>query len=130
MVKGAAGMLHTSGAPVPKAPPAPKPATAGGIGITFGDMWIKSTVPSAKAGKVSFNITNQGQTMHGFAIVPAPAKVSGGLVDESTFIASGDHLAAGASGTVTADLKPGTYELICHVPGHYAAGQKTTFEVK
>jgi uncharacterized cupredoxin-like copper-binding protein len=51
-------------------------------------------------------------------------------VDESTFLASGDHLAAGASGTVTADLKPGTYELICHVPGHYAAGQKMTFEVK
>jgi uncharacterized cupredoxin-like copper-binding protein len=130
MVKGAAGMLHTSGAPVPKAPPSPKPAAAGGVGITFGDMWIKSTVPSAKAGKVTFNVANQGQTTHGFAIVQAPAKASGGIVDETTFIASGDHLAAGASGTVTADLKPGTYELICHIPGHYAAGQKTTFEVK
>jgi uncharacterized cupredoxin-like copper-binding protein len=131
MVKGAAGMLHTSGAPMPKAPPAPKPSGGPGtVGITFGDMWIKSSVPSVKAGKVTFNVANTGQTMHGFAIVPAPAKVSGGLVDESTFLASGDHLAAGASGTVTADLKPGTYELICHVPGHYAAGQKTTFEVK
>jgi uncharacterized cupredoxin-like copper-binding protein len=130
MVKGAAGMLRTTGAPVEKAPATPKPATAGGIGITFGEMWIKSTVPSAKAGKVSFSVVNQGQTMHGLAIVPAPAKVSGGLVDESTFIARGDHLAAGASGTVTADLKAGTYELICHVPGHYAAGQKMTFEVK
>jgi FtsP/CotA-like multicopper oxidase with cupredoxin domain len=130
MAKGAAGMLHTSGAPVPAAPAAPKPASAGGIGITFGDMWIKSSVPSAKAGKVSFNVTNTGQTTHGFAIVPAPAQVSGGQVDESTFVASGDHLPAGASGTVTADLKPGTYELFCHVPGHYAAGQKMTFEVK
>jgi uncharacterized cupredoxin-like copper-binding protein len=27
-------------------------------------------------------------------------------------------------------LKAGTYELICHIPGHYAAGQKLTFEVK
>jgi FtsP/CotA-like multicopper oxidase with cupredoxin domain len=130
MAKGAAGMLHTSGAPMPKAAPAPKPATAGGVGITLGDMWIKSTVPSVNAGKVSFNVTNQGQTTHGFAIVPSPAKVSGGLVDESTFVASGEHLAAGASGTVTADLKSGTYELICHIPGHYAAGQKMTFEVK
>jgi uncharacterized cupredoxin-like copper-binding protein len=134
MVKGAAGMLHTSGAPMPKAPAAPKPATSGGaagtVGITFGDMWIKSSVPSVKAGKVTFNVTNQGPSAHGLAIVPAPAKVSGGLVDESTFLASGDHLAAGGSGTVSVDLKPGTYELICHVPGHYAAGQKTTFEVK
>jgi uncharacterized cupredoxin-like copper-binding protein len=119
---------------MPKAPVAPKPTTsadaAGGVGITFGDMWIKSGAPSAKAGKVTFNVTNQGQTMHAFAIVPAPAKASGGLVDESTFIASGSELAAGASGAVSADLKPGTYELICHVPGHYAAGQKMTFEVK
>jgi nitrite reductase (NO-forming) len=134
MVKGAAGMLHTSGAPMPKAPAAPKPAASGGgagtVGITFGDMWIKASVPSVKAGKVTFNVTNQGPSAHGLAIVPAPAKVSGGLVDESTFLASGDHLAAGGSGTVSVDLKPGTYELICHVPGHYAAGQKTTFEVK
>ena len=61
--------------------------------------------------------------------MPAPAKVSGGIVDESTFVASGDHLAAGASGSVTADLKPGTYELICHVPGHYMAGQHIPFTV-
>jgi uncharacterized cupredoxin-like copper-binding protein len=131
MVKGAAGMLHTTGAPKAVAPAAPKPgASAGAVGITFGDMWIKSSVPSVKAGKVTFDVVNQGQTTHGFAIAPAPAKVSGGNVDESTFVASGDHLAAGASGTVSADLKPGTYELICHVPGHYAAGQKMTFEVR
>ena len=134
MVKGAAGMLHTAGAPLPKAPVAPKPgATTGGagaVGIAFGDMWIKSSVPTVKAGSVTFNVTNTGQTTHGFAIVPAPAKVAGGSVDESTFIASGEDLAAGASGTVSADLKPGTYELFCHVPGHYAAGQHTTFVVK
>jgi nitrite reductase (NO-forming) len=135
MVKGAAGILHTPGAPaVPKPTAPPKPGAsagaAGGIGITFGDMWIKSSADSVKAGKVTFNVANQGQTTHGFAIVPAPAKVSGGMVDETTFVASGDHLPAGGSGTVTADLKPGTYELICHIPGHYAAGQKMTFEVK
>src|SRR3954463_6672478 len=67
MVKGAAGILHTTGAPpVPKAPVAPKPGAssgaAGGLGITFGDMWIKSSVPSVKAGKLTFNVSNQGQT--------------------------------------------------------------------
>lgn len=134
MVKGAAGMLHTAGAPMPKAPP--KPATAhpagaaGGVTVTFGDMWIKSSLASVKAGKVTFNVSNQGQTMHGFAIVPAPAKVSGGMVDESTFVASGDQLSPGSSGTVTANLKPGSYELICHMPGHYAAGQHIAFQVK
>ena len=79
---------------------------------------------------MTFNVSNTGQTMHGFAIVPAPAKVSGGMVDESTFVASGDHLEPGASGSVSANLKPGAYELICHMPGHYAAGQHMTFQVK
>jgi len=28
-----------------------------------------------------------------------------------------------------ADLKPGKYQLVCFLPGHYAAGQKLPFEV-
>ena len=31
---------------------------------------------------------------------------------------------------VTADLKPGKYELVCYLPGHYMAGQKLPFEVR
>ena len=37
---------------------------------------------------------------------------------------------AGAGDMVTADLKPGSYELVCFLPGHYAAGQKLAFQVK
>src|SRR3954470_14079414 len=77
MTKGAAGILHTQGAPMPKAPAAAAPASAtaakADIGITLGDMWIKSTVSSFKAGKVSFAVKNTGATGHGFAIVKAPA---------------------------------------------------------
>ena len=52
------------------------------------------------------------------------------MLDESAFLAKGKELAAGASDMVTADLKPGSYELVCFLPGHYAAGQKLAFEVK
>jgi uncharacterized cupredoxin-like copper-binding protein len=31
--------------------------------------------------------------------------------------------------TMTVDLKPGEYEIVCFVPGHYAAGQKLAFTV-
>src|SRR5439155_812524 len=71
MVRGAAGMLHTSGAPLPKAPAAAKATAPDGVGVTLGDMWIKSTTPSVKAGKVTFNVKNAGATMHGLSIVPA-----------------------------------------------------------
>jgi uncharacterized cupredoxin-like copper-binding protein len=56
-------------------------------------------------------------------------KLEGGMVDHAAFAAKGGDLGAGASETVSANLKPGSYELICHVAGHYQAGQKLAFEV-
>ena len=52
------------------------------------------------------------------------------MLDESALLGVGKHLdrAARASGSPPT-LKPGSYELVCHVPGHYAAGQKLPFTV-
>jgi len=133
MVKGTAGILHTTGAPKvagPEAAAAPAAAPAGAVKTTLGDMWVKADQTSVKAGHVTFAVTNSGATTHGLAITPAPAKASGGLLDESAYLAKGENLAAGASGELTAELKPGQYELVCFVPGHYMAGQKLAFEVK
>jgi uncharacterized cupredoxin-like copper-binding protein len=137
MVKGAAGILHTAGAPEVAAEGhggathggAHESAMTGDVQATLGDMWVKASTTTVKAGKVTFDVTNSGATTHGLAIVPAPAKVAGGMLDESAFAAKGEPLAGGATGTVTADLKPGRYELVCFIPGHYMAGQKLPFEV-
>jgi FtsP/CotA-like multicopper oxidase with cupredoxin domain len=133
-VKGAIGVLQTEHAPKGATGHSMGGSTAPAAGpadveVTFGDMWIKSSVPTVKAGTVTFGVKNTGATMHGFAVVPAPAKLDGGEVDPTTFLAKGGDLAGGAAGTVSAKLKPGSYELICHMPGHYAAGQTTPFEV-
>jgi uncharacterized cupredoxin-like copper-binding protein len=93
-------------------------------------MWVKADATSVKAGKVTFAVKNTGATTHGLAIVPAPAKAPGGMLDESAFAAKGKELAGGESDTVTADLKPGSYQLVCFLPGHFAAGQKLDFQVK
>jgi nitrite reductase (NO-forming) len=138
-VKGAIGVLKTPGAPKAAgghdmggahAGAGASSGAAGDVNVTLGDMWIKSDVTSVKAGKVTFGVKNEGATAHGLAIVPAPASVNGGMVDESTFLAKGGDLGPGASETVSADLEPGEYELLCFMPGHYAAGQKMPFEVK
>ncbi len=141
MVKGSLGILAT-----PKAlkaaghgparahhggdPAEGAAAPAGSVGVTLGDMWIKSAAPTAKAGKVTFAVENQGAMRHGLAIVKAPAEAPGGMLDESTFLAKGGNLAAGATETVSADLAPGEYELVCHLAGHYTAGQKLPFKVE
>ena len=80
MVRGAAGILHTTKAPAaarrrrrrPRRTRPPK-----GIGITLGEMWIKTTAPTAKAGKVTFNVSNPGATMHQFAIGADPLTMDG-----------------------------------------------------
>ncbi len=146
MVKGAAGILHTTGAPkVPAPAPAATPAASGAasaagghdmgsmtadVNATLGEMFVKTDTATAKAGTVTFAVKNTGGTMHGLAIVKSPVKASGGLLDERAFVAKGKELSAGASGMVSADLEPGAYELVCFVPGHYAAGQKLPFTVQ
>jgi uncharacterized cupredoxin-like copper-binding protein len=39
------------------------------------------------------------------------------------------ELDPGKTGSLTISLKPAKYLLICNVPGHYAAGMWTEFEV-
>jgi uncharacterized cupredoxin-like copper-binding protein len=136
MVKGAAGILHTTGAPKVK-PPAPaataaRDATAGDadVSTTLGEMWVKADKTTLNAGHVHIAVKNTGATTHGLAIVADPPKAHGGMLDESSFLVKGKELAPGASETVMADLKPGRYEFVCFMPGHFAAGQKLPFVVK
>src|SRR3954451_9227498 len=128
MVRGAAGVLHTAHAP--SLPKAAKPAaTTGGVGVTLGEMWVKTAAQTAKAGKVTFNVSNTGATMHQFAIGADPLTLDGAEPATSAALAKGEMLHTGDTGAVTADLKPGKYILYCLMSGHYAAGQHIPFTV-
>lgn len=136
MVKGALGVIATPGAPksaghgaAPAAAEKPKTAASADVNVTLGDMWVKSDKVSAKAGKVTFAVTNQGATTHGMAMSLTPVKASGGMLDKTSLLGAGKSLGAGESETISVDLKPGSYEIVCHIPGHYAAGQKLAFKV-
>jgi uncharacterized cupredoxin-like copper-binding protein len=65
---------------------------------------------SVKAGHVTFEVKNDGN-------IPHDLVVTGNGVDDST-----KHLNAGQSASLSADLKPGTYDLYCSIPGHKQAG--------
>ena len=51
------------------------------------------------------------------------------MLDESALLGVGKHLDRRRERAADRELKPGRYELVCHVPGHYAAGQKLPFKV-
>jgi plastocyanin len=73
---------------------------------------------SAKAGKVTITMDNPSSVQHAVSI-------EGNGVDED-----GKTVEKGGVSTVTASLKPGTYEFYCPVTGHEEAGMKGTLTVK
>jgi len=88
---------------------------------------------------VSLRVVNQGARIHELVVLPLPAGQgagtrtvgSDGRVDEGGSLGeasptcgagAGDGIAAWATGWVTLTRGPGRYELVCNLPGHYAAG--------
>jgi uncharacterized cupredoxin-like copper-binding protein len=69
------------------------------------------------AGRVSFDVQNDGK-------IPHDLVVEGNGIDEKTPL-----LDAGQSKTLSVDLKPGTYDLYCSVPGHKEAGMDVKLTV-
>lgn len=110
-------------------------ATDLGIGGT-GDkskanMGLKLSSNTAKAGKVTFNVTNTSKdTVHEVVILPykdgqsLPYGDKDMRIDEEAAGHLGEvsELQPGKSGSVTLDLKPGKYLLVCNIAGHYMNG--------
>ena len=115
----------------------------GGMGGTMRVVADRQTVP---AGTVSFRVANVGSLVHELVVLPLPTGASAGdrtvgsdnQADEHGSIGeasqtcgsgAGDGIEPGALGWTTLTLAAGDYELVCNLPGHYAAGMYTTLHV-
>lgn len=85
------------------------------INVSEKEWTITFATASVKAGKLTFVIKNDGAIEHNFEIKGANVEV--------------DAIQPGQTKEITADLKPGTYTVICNIPGHEEAGMKTTLTV-
>jgi uncharacterized cupredoxin-like copper-binding protein/heme/copper-type cytochrome/quinol oxidase subunit 4 len=113
------------------------PAVASTVQVSEKEFSI--TAPAdATAGKITFEIKNDGTVAHNLYIVktdlaPDALPVAGAQLDQSKVDVvghtSGD-IAAGASATLTVTLEPGNYVLLCDVPGHYQLGMHAALVVK
>jgi len=105
-------------------------ATSRTVKAELGEMFVRPNATSISAGKVTFVAHNGGKVVHELMVERTPLKMDGpGRPNEKAALGMIEDLDPGASGKVTLNLKPGTYQLWCNVPGHYAAGQHTTFTV-
>ncbi len=88
------------------------------IEVGLNDFYIDMPT-SLPAGPVTFLITNYGPSVHSFAI-------DGPGIDEALT----HELEPGQQGAFTVDLQPGTYAVICPVPGHRDSGMSLVLTVK
>ena len=97
-----------------------------------GAMSLKLDPATVKAGPAVFSIANKSLTEEHEMIVVRLKSVDQTIpmikgkdrVDEDKLDSLGEveDLKPGASGELKADLKPGTYLLLCNIKGHYQAG--------
>ena len=105
-------------------------AQPGVVRVTLGEMWVRPSVTSVPAGKVTFVASNMGHVQHELMIERMPLRMEGpGKPVEDAAQGMIEDIGPGRSGKMTLRLKPGKYELFCNVPGHYAAGQHIEFTV-
>jgi uncharacterized cupredoxin-like copper-binding protein len=110
-----------------------------GPNMMMGMMAIRIDQDTIKAGPVKFDVTNWSRFIpHEMLILavdnPAtalPYDYNEAKVNEDQLKVLGDtsKLQPNKSGSVEVTLAPGSYLLICNVPGHYAAGMATTLRV-
>jgi uncharacterized cupredoxin-like copper-binding protein len=112
---------------------------APGVDLSTAPMGVKASPSSAPTGDVTFDVTNTSKdTIHEMIVMyvgnstkPLPYIDNEERVDEEKVRDLGEvsELDPGGSGALTVHLDPGKYLLICNVPGHYAAGMWTEFDV-
>lgn len=110
-----------------------------GMDMSMAPMGVKAAPATAPAGVVTFHVTNTSKdTIHEMIVMSLadPTKAlpyidADQRVDEDKAGDKGEvsELDPGATGSLTVALKPGKYLLICNVPGHFASGMWTEFEV-
>ena len=109
-------------------------AQATRVKVGLKEFVVAPSPRSARAGKVAFAVRNTGKLPHELIVVKtnrpaAKLPVKGSRAVTTGRVAAVPPLKPGKSRTLTATLKAGKYVLLCNLPGHYQAGQRTGFRV-
>jgi uncharacterized cupredoxin-like copper-binding protein len=96
------------------------PAPSESVEVALTEFRFTPNPIEANAGATTFRLTNEGRTGHDFTILSA---------DGHHRLAQSALIAPGASATLMATLRAGTYQVICTQPGHQEAGMEAVLHV-
>ena len=114
----------------------PLPADVNVI-VDLKDYAITLSVASVKAGVVKFGIRNNGAMVHDFDLFKTdlpldklPVDAGSAKVKMDGLVKQMINIAANRSTTLSADLTPGRYVIICNVAGHYQLQMRAELKVE
>lgn len=103
--------------PAGEQPAAPAPSAEGQkVKVDMSEFKFAMAPAEVNSGKVTFELVNAGTVEHSFIIEGSAVK--------------SEQIRAGQTVTMQADLKPGTYTVVCDVAGHKEAGMTMQLVVK
>ena len=112
----------------------------GTVTVTEKEYAIGLSSKAIKAGKVHFEVKNQGGMPHELVLfktdlAPNALPVKEGKVDEEGaglqhIDPEAENISPGQTKSLDADLAPGSYVAICNIAGHYQLGMRAAFKVQ
>ncbi len=114
LVAGGLGLVACGGRPSPPGGAMPPSQV---IDVVAKEWAFEPATISARAGRVTFRVKNDGVVEHNFVLERRPgAEVSG--------------IRPGEVRALTVTLEPGTYTALCNLPGHQEAGMVASLRVR
>ncbi len=109
-----------AGPPAQPAASQPPPAAVGEEGreveVTMHEFGFRLSSAEVPAGRVTFEVRNEGTIEHNFIVAELGQGTS--------------PIPPGGKAELTVDLQPGTYTVVCDIPGHKEAGMSLTVTVR
>ena len=116
-------------------------ATPESMAVTLSEFKIGVPQTTLPAGTATLSITNKGSTQHELLVFRTdlapgafPLDADGSVQEDApgmNKVSDGDNIDPGKGQTRSVDLsRPGTYVLVCNLPGHFRSGMYTTLTVR
>lgn len=141
---GGSSATGSTATEAPTSTEAPTPTAAEGtpVAVAVGEtdvqhMYMNLDQATVPAGTVTFTIVNEGVKVHEFVILSTdvlaadlPIEANDEVNEDAyTVIDEVEDLAGGDTATLTVDLAPGHYALICNLKGHVRMGMYSDITV-
>jgi uncharacterized cupredoxin-like copper-binding protein len=125
----------TTGQPTATQTTTDQPTASRALTIRMTEFAFDPDDAVAKAGKVTITAPNDGNDVHELVLLktdadPANLPKTDDKVDESTSVGEIADVEPGSTKKGTFTLAPGTYAMVCALPGHYEGGMYGSLTIK